>query len=191
MLYEEKFEIINSIIEDRQHLFIDVDYFDFIDAIILSDNITKYLGLSTYKVRKFSKLVFPDKTEKGKFINFILARADLKVCRKCDSYLSTEKFRPNSTTFDGINSHCKQCQSVETAKTQAGRQAKYNASKINRTPKWADLAKIKEFYDSCPPGYHVDHIIPLNGKNVSGLHVETNLQYLLAIDNIRKSNKFN
>lgn len=58
------------------------------------------------------------------------------------------------------------------------------------TPAWADIKKITEIYLNCPEGYHVDHIIPLRGKNVSGLHVETNLQYLPATDNIKKGNKF-
>lgn len=58
------------------------------------------------------------------------------------------------------------------------------------TPPWADKQKIVEIYRNCPIGYHVDHIIPLRGKNVSGLHVETNLQYLPVNDNLRKGNRF-
>ena len=54
-----------------------------------------------------------------------------------------------------------------------------------------DMNEIQEFYRNCPKGYHVDHIIPLNGKNVSGLHTIGNLQYLLATENLRKHNKFN
>ena len=48
---------------------------------------------------------------------------------------------------------------------------------------------MKEFYDNMPNGMTEDHIIPLQGDDVSGLHVRWNLQYLPLIDNIKKSNK--
>lgn len=68
--------------------------------------------------------------------------------------------------------------------------ARYRAAKLQRTPPWADLEAIKAFYEACPLGYHVDHIIPLQGKIVSGLHVLENLQYLPAEENLSKGNRF-
>jgi hypothetical protein len=59
-----------------------------------------------------------------------------------------------------------------------------------RTPAWADRKAIKDFYRNCPPGMTVDHIIPLNGKLVSGLHMVGNLQYLSHSENSCKGNRF-
>jgi hypothetical protein len=66
----------------------------------------------------------------------------------------------------------------------------YVAAKIKRIPGWADHTAIVAFYKACPEGYHVDHIIPLRGEVVSGLHVENNLQYLPAVENLRKYNRY-
>ena len=64
------------------------------------------------------------------------------------------------------------------------------ASKLHRTPSYADLEAIKQFYLNCPKGMTVDHIIPMQGENVSGFHVLNNLQYLTQSDNSKKGNKF-
>lgn len=77
--------------------------------------------------------------------------------------------------------------------------AKYRASKLARTPKWlskAQLTEIKAFYTMAteleavfPWKQHVDHIIPLQGDEVSGLHVPWNLQIIPASWNISKGNR--
>ena len=68
--------------------------------------------------------------------------------------------------------------------------AKRKAAKLQRTPSWSDLEAIKEIYTQCPEGYHVDHIIPLQGALVSGLHIPENLQCIPAKENLSKNNKF-
>jgi hypothetical protein len=70
---------------------------------------------------------------------------------------------------------------------------KYQAALLSRTPTWLTPEHIHEMdsiYEKCPPFCEVDHIVPLQGINVSGLHVPWNLQYLTISDNRSKSNKY-
>ena len=64
--------------------------------------------------------------------------------------------------------------------------ANYRAKVRNQTPADANRKAIKEFYDNCPPGYEVDHIIPISK---GGQHTLENLQYLTIQENRQKSNK--
>ena len=57
-------------------------------------------------------------------------------------------------------------------------------------PSWANLQAIMDFYAICPEGYEVDHVIPLAGELVCGLHVVENLQYLTPTANRSKGNRF-
>lgn len=79
------------------------------------------------------------------------------------------------------------------------RNAKRNADKLMATPKWltrGQFLEIQEFYTlakelawlSNEP-LEVDHIVPLKGKEVRGLHVPWNLQILPESLNIKKGNK--
>ena len=70
------------------------------------------------------------------------------------------------------------------------------AAKMQRIPAWANLDYIAGMYELCGLfrrvglNLEVDHIIPLQGKNVSGLHVEDNLQLLHGKMNRAKNNRF-
>lgn len=64
--------------------------------------------------------------------------------------------------------------------------ARYRARMKQQVVEGEDLGPIKEFYKNCPPGYEVDHIVPLSK---GGLHTITNLQYLTVTENRKKSNK--
>jgi hypothetical protein len=73
---------------------------------------------------------------------------------------------------------------------QSSMKANCRIARMFRVPRWANLTAIAEIYSARPDGYHVDHIVPLQGKTVCGLHVEHNLQYLSAVENIKKGNRF-
>jgi len=74
------------------------------------------------------------------------------------------------------------------------------ANQIQRTPIWVgqeELWLISEAYELARLRtkitgikWHVDHIVPLQGKLVSGLHVPNNMQVIPAVENFRKNNRF-
>jgi hypothetical protein len=78
-------------------------------------------------------------------------------------------------------------------------EAKRRSRKLNATPPWLTgdhFAHIQRTYKLCRviseetgQKYHVDHIVPLQGKNVCGLHVPWNLRVIPAKLNLEKSNK--
>ncbi len=105
--------------------------------------------------------------------------------REFDRFQAKERYKKNREKILNRN---KQWSKANIEKVYA-KNAKHRAAKMQRIPIWADLNIIKDIYKNCPEGMHVDHIIPLQGDTVSGLHVETNLQYLSAKENLSKGNR--
>lgn len=83
---------------------------------------------------------------------------------------------------------------------KAASSARYRSSKLKATPSWLSkkhLQEINNFYllrnevrMLTGDDYHVDHIVPLKGDNICGLHVPWNLQVLPAEINLSKKNRF-
>jgi hypothetical protein len=91
---------------------------------------------------------------------------------------------------------CRHWQLANPEKTAANI-ARYENGRELRTPAWADHEKINGVYEEAQRltaetgiKHHVDHIVPLHGKKVSGLHVHENLRAIPAIENKKKSNLF-
>ena len=75
--------------------------------------------------------------------------------------------------------------------------AKKRMNKRRQTPIFSDHENIMAIYREADRisketgiPHHVDHIVPIQGKTVSGLHVSWNLRVIPASDNIRKSNSW-
>ena len=76
-------------------------------------------------------------------------------------------------------------------------QQRRRAAKTRQTPKWGDRAAMIEIYAQARSltkltgiEFHVDHVVPLQGRRVRGLHVEHNLQILTKYENQKKLNRF-
>lgn len=104
-----------------------------------------------------------------------------------------------SAYYNANKEHKKQYQKQYRALNPSVIQARLScrrACEKKAFPAWADARKITEFYAAANflgmitgEWYHVDHIVPLQSKTVCGLHVEHNLQVILASANLRKGNR--
>ena len=137
-------------------------------------------------------------------------RRDCKVCEKTVHKRRKDKQKEYTAKYDKIRYATNRLHRLQqTKKWQQNNKAhanmlasRYRCAKLNRTPAWLtaeELQQIADFYELaafCTEEsmngtiYHVDHIIPLQGKNVSGFHCPSNLQVISAQENIIKGNRY-
>jgi len=142
---------------------------------------------------------------------------ETKKCSCCLQVKELSLFSKDKSRKDGLKYECKECSVLKTrswhsknrdrrralsaewyrnnlGKAQA-KKGRRRASKLQATPLWSDNEKIKVIYEYrqlcsivLKQQYHVDHLVPLKGKTVCGLHTESNLCVITAAENLSKSN---
>ena len=151
-------------------------------------------------------------------INIDHKRSDARFCSREHKRISSDSKRDYAVEYQH-NKETRQTQALKyyyanhekSKKLQLARQktklpqaasyqAKRRALKLQRTPSWLteiDKERIQNEYKLASlqskitgEPWHVDHVIPLQGKFVSGLHVPSNLKAIRGKDNISKHNKF-
>ena len=103
-------------------------------------------------------------------------------------HLDVEKSRAAQREYQKQNLHI-----------YAKSKAKRRAAQLKRTPAWLtedDHWMMEQAYELASArtkvfgfAWHVDHVLPLQGKRVSGFHVPLNLQVIPGVENIRKGNR--
>ena len=125
------------------------------------------------------------KSEYGKRIEV----AERDKARRRERYATDPAFKENTKRrrdrYYGANAH-----------VFRARDARRRAEQLKATPQWADLAKIRALYldaarlsEQTGERHEVDHIVPLKGRYVCGLHVENNLRVILGTENRKKFNR--
>ena len=117
-------------------------------------------------------------------------------CKECRNSICRLYKKQNKSKIKKLNKQYRQ----KNAGKYAFYSAKRRAFQKERTVPWSNLEYIKDLYENVKEAndifkdygivFHVDHIIPLQGKLVSGLHVEDNLQVLSAKENLSKNNRY-
>ena len=150
----------------------------------------RYRELNKEKIKTASKKYYEENKEK---INNYHKRQEVKDRnnkRNRNRYSKDPDYKEKVTKRNRNNDY-KESKRMSNAKRRA--------AKLKRTPSWLtdkDWKDIKEFYveadrltkETGVP-HHVDHIIPLQGEFVSGLHVPSNLQVITASENSSKGIK--
>lgn len=124
------------------------------------------------------------------------AASNAKWCAEHAEHLATVKSKWRKENRERITEMAAKWRAANLAKRRA-QQMQRKAGQFARTPQWADKTAIEMICRAAlvaqatfAQSVHVDHVIPMRGRLVSGLHVPHNLQLLFAKDNCVKQNRF-
>lgn len=132
-------------------------------------------------------------------------------CKKCHKEYNIKRHHEHKKRLNELRSN-RAFKNRKSENIRSLRWAKLNRGKVNfqtvcfklknkgHMPKWLtkeQKMEIKDLYIQAEElgkiffnrKFHVDHIIPLQGKDVCGLHVPWNLQILTETENKKKGNK--
>lgn len=138
-------------------------------------------------------------SERGR--NWYLARREAELLRRRENYrINRDRYTKLNAEYRATRKHE---QSARRRRHYEQNAHRYKAQSIARrdftkraTPAWANMEAIHSFYRAAAEvslstgiKHHVDHVIPLRGKTVCGLHVETNLQVITATENMAKKDR--
>jgi hypothetical protein len=175
--------------------------------IPLKDVCDKYLGVdyktAAYRASK-NQLPFPVYKGGSQKSTWLVSVDELASYINKGLSISKEEAINEGNKFSKfikfLNKKEKEVKQSERNKTKKINDVIYSSKRrltINKqTPAWANIFKITAIYEKAQKlslngiKHHVDHIVPLHGENVCGLHVENNLRIVPAIINLKKGNKF-
>lgn len=151
------------------------------------------------------------KCKESKSLNSFSKRNDVPsglsyVCKTCVNKRmketpKTPEQKAKNAAYQKARRHLtREWERARPKEIKRAKDAKRRAAKLQRTPVWLtqeQLEEIKEVYWlardielTTGEAYQVDHIVPLQGDTISGLHVPWNLQILPSDINQSKGNTY-